>query len=294
MAYYIKKENISILSRLFSPQLMKDIVHKGKSSLLGEIIEYSKVDKILPKNASLNSLFQVTYDILLKQYRNEYVYKNALTNKILLGRHSLNTSFMINELHVGACKADSVIINGTSNVYEIKSEYDSFERLERQLKAYKKVFDKIQVVTSESQANKLEKTLESEIGILVLSKKGTLSNKRLATSRKQKISPEAIFNVLRNNEYKRVVKKHFGFIPDVPNTKSYEECLKLFIQIPPQAAHDYMVTELRKRGNCKVLKEFINSVPESLKAYSIKSGLNKKEMLYCLSLFNKNYESFCI
>ena len=294
MAYCIKSENISILSRLFSPQLMKDIVHKGKSPLLGEIIEYSKVDKILPQNASLNNLFQVTYDILLKQYRNEYIYKNVLTNKILLGKHSLNTSFMINELSVDECKADSVIINGTSNVYEIKSEYDSFERLERQLKAYKKVFDKIQVVTSESQANKLEKTLEPEIGILFLSKRGAISNLRLATSRKHKTSSEAIFNVMRNNEYKRVIKKYFGFVPDVPNTKSYEECLKLFIQIPPQTAHDYMVTELKARGNCKILKEFIHSVPEPLKAYSIKSGLNKKEMLYCLSLFNKNYESFCI
>lgn len=48
---------------------------------------------------------------------------NVIANKILLGKHSLNTSHMLSEFRVGYNKADVVIINGTSSVYEIKSEY---------------------------------------------------------------------------------------------------------------------------------------------------------------------------
>jgi len=33
------------------------------------------------------------YSYLLKEYRCEYIYKNFITQKILLGRHSLNTLF---------------------------------------------------------------------------------------------------------------------------------------------------------------------------------------------------------
>ena len=35
-----------------------------------------------------------------RNYRNEYVAKNTIINNILLGRHSVNTATMLNELKV--------------------------------------------------------------------------------------------------------------------------------------------------------------------------------------------------
>lgn len=43
---------------------------------------------------------------------------------------------MIPEFNVGASKADLAVFNGTSTVYEIKSEIDSTERLKSQMGDY--------------------------------------------------------------------------------------------------------------------------------------------------------------
>ncbi|MBE9547218.1 MAG: sce7726 family protein [Proteobacteria bacterium] len=113
-------------------------------------------------------MFDDVYSYLCNNYRSEYVYKNAIANKILLGRHSINTSTLLNEFRVGNSKADIVIINGDSSVYEVKSEYDSMERLQNQIKSYRTVFDYINIVTHFSQLDKIIKTVDKDIGIIVL------------------------------------------------------------------------------------------------------------------------------
>lgn len=55
----------------------------------------------------------------------------------------------MSEFWVDMSKADSVVLNGTSTVYEIKTEFDNLSRLPQQLTDYSKVFDHINVVTHE-------------------------------------------------------------------------------------------------------------------------------------------------
>jgi hypothetical protein len=56
--------------------------------------------------------------------RDKYVYKAALTQRVLMGKHSLRTACMLSEFRVGDRKADITILNGTTTVYEIKSDRD--------------------------------------------------------------------------------------------------------------------------------------------------------------------------
>ena len=75
----------------------------------------------------LSNWFDFFYNLLFSSYRCEYVYKNAIATKLYLGgHHSLQHSLLTNELRIGQSRADVVILNGTSTVYEIKSEYDSW------------------------------------------------------------------------------------------------------------------------------------------------------------------------
>jgi hypothetical protein len=95
----------------------------------------------LPTSECVHALFDAAFQLLKRQgCRDEYVYKAALVQKILLGRHSLQTASMLNEFRVGGCKADLAILNGTATVYEVKSERDSLARLQRQIAAYTTVF----------------------------------------------------------------------------------------------------------------------------------------------------------
>jgi hypothetical protein len=262
-----------VLANSFSPVVMNALINNGHSKYLSEVLTASGILSELDTNINLREFFEWLYGFISDSYRNEYIYKNAIANKILLGRHSLNTSCMLSEFRVGNCKADVVILNDTSTVYEIKSEYDSFKRIESQIDSYMNVFDMINVITSSSQLSKLESLLPCEIGLMELTHNYTIRTVREAKSVKARVKPEIIFDSLRKPEYLSIINKIYGYIPDVPNTRIYKVCLDLFGSLPPEVAHDEMVRVLYKRGNKRALREFILSMPSCLRAYAISANL---------------------
>lgn len=76
-------------------------------------------------------LIRGAYAAISKDYRCEYVYKNELVN-LLLRRYGTRSTVYFSEFRVGSSIADMVMFNGESKVFEIKTEYDSPRRLDRQ------------------------------------------------------------------------------------------------------------------------------------------------------------------
>lgn len=290
----INNKYLPSLGRIFSPLVMDQIALKGRSGYLSEVCSNSRLIEQIDPSMPLAQFFDLIYMILFKSYRNEYIYKNAIANKILLGRHSLNTSHMLTEFRVGNCKADVVVVNGTSAVYEIKSELDSFARLENQVKNYLKIFDYINVITSASQVNKLKSILPDKTGILLLTNRNTISTIRESKSNRKNTNQSILFDSLRKNEYVKAIKEYFGIVPDVPNTQIYKECKKLFSKIPAELAHDLTINILRRRRNTRVLKEFIEEAPASLSAYAMSICSEKAKMRALMSRFSKNIGSVFI
>ncbi|MBT3879403.1 MAG: sce7726 family protein [Candidatus Scalindua sp.] len=267
-------------------------MNKRRSEFMESIIKESNLFRIIEPGMSLGGFYDSIYKHLLKTYRNEYIYKNAIAEKILLGKHSLNTSFMLTEFRTAECKADTVVLNGTSNVYEIKSEFDSLDRLQKQIKAYQKVFDLIHIITSPSQLEKVEKVMDSKIGIMVLTERNTIKTIREPKSGRNQVQPMIIFDSLRKVEYVSIIRDNFGFIPDVPNTLIYKKCKALFCKLSPEVAHDSMVKTLKKRGNSICLKEFILGVPDSLKAASLTAKLTKNQRMRFREMLEQDIESY--
>ena len=193
---------------------------------------------------------------------------------------------MISELPVASCKADMVILNGTSTVYEIKTELDSLNRLERQICAYQKAFDQINVITTDktNQIREIEKKLPQEVGILSLTSRRTIHTVRSPLSNINNIDKEVIFNILRKREYLSVIKKHHGTIPDVPNTQIYDVAKSIFCEYPTKELHADMVEILKQRGI--KMNSFIQDIPRPLKALAIKSNFSAKERQRCLELLS--------
>ena len=287
----INKNYLPALSKVFTPVVMDSLISKGTSAYLNEIVNNSGLIGILDTSMTLKDFFDWLYNFLIKNYRNEYIYKNAIANKILLGKHSLNTSHMLTEFRVAKCKADVVILNGTSTVYEIKSEYDSFNRLENQIDSYLKVFDHINVITSELQSTKIQTLLPENIGIMVLTNKNTIKTVRESEGNKKNINTEVLFDSLRKNEYTCIVKEFYGEVPKVPNTQIYKACKKLFCDLTVENAHDLTIKHLRKRGSGEMLNDFINRSPSSLIAYVLSISSNKKKAKGLISLFDNKIES---
>ena len=262
----MKEFQFSAIFPIFRGPFLKRVAHSQHTPILVELKrEFSKFS---PPNQHrpLSDLFDFFYQILLSNYRCEYIYKNIITTELYLKEyHSLQNSLLINEFRSGRSRADIVIFNGTSTVYEIKSEYDSFDRLDNQLADYQKVFDRIVVVTTKNRSNLVIDRVDDTIGIMSLDARGELAEVRKAESNKSNTDPETVFDCMRQSEFCAAVKKKFGYTPNVPNSRIYRESRKLFCQIEPSQAHDLMVEHIQMRGRKKAFGDLVDRAPISLK-----------------------------
>ena len=214
----------------------------------------------------LSNWFEFFYSLLLEQYQCEYVYKNIVaTSLYLAGRHSLENSLLTGEFRSGNSRADMVIINGTSTVYEVKSKYDSLKRLDGQVADYRNVFDRIVIVTTAEKTKEVLDRVDPLVGIMVLDDNGQLNEIREAQSNKANTDPATIFDCMRQAEFCSAIKDVLGYVPNVPNSRIYQESKELFCQLGPDEAHDLMVSKVRLRGKQKPFADLIKEAPNSLK-----------------------------
>lgn len=276
-----------LLAKLFSRVVVKEFASKGYSQLASSVLRETGISSNFFQDLTVKDLYDISYDTLCCAYQNEYIYKNTIAEKILLGRHSINTASMLMEFRVGVCKADAVILNGSSTAYEIKTQYDNLKRLHSQIDAYRKVFGGVCVITTPGRTDEMLTILEKDIGVLMLSEKHKLVSIRKPESLINLVDPSSIFEVLRKCEYTKIVKELTGSIPDVPNSRMYSECKAIFSEISPNNAHNAMVNVLSVRGKSKFYNSFVLSVPTSLKSVAISYNLSDLERKSFLNVLNK-------
>lgn len=267
-----KSETLELAYRLapiFSSTIFNEFGKHGESRTLKRIIREQGNSVAGFLSESVADFYELVYGKLYDCYRNEYVFKNVMTNKLLLGRHSPKTSTMLSEFRVANSKADIVFVNGTSHAYEIKTEFDGLDRLDGQLTDYQKCFDKVSVVTSVRHVPALADVLHRSIGLLVLTRAGSLSSVREPESNLQFLRPDIIFDTLRKNEYVPAIRKFINMPSDIPNALEYQCYKDVFVSLSPAAAHEIMVTALRDRGRNSAFVTLLGEAPKSLKAATL-------------------------
>lgn len=270
------------IARFFSSTVLSELGALTQPISAISLFHRLNLRQMIDLDLSLGQFFDKMFDHLVRDYRFEYVYKNAIAEKRFLGIHNLNTAFMLTEFRAAGCKADVVVVNGTSHVYEIKTGMDDFTRLNNQLPAYFKIFDYITVVTEERLFDSAEKILPLEVGILTLADKGyqfrSRRHYRAPVSNKHNVDSGALFDSLTRPEYLTILKEEFGVcLGALPNTKVYAEAKRLFTMLAPEVAHDYMVKALRLRSNAFNLREHMDVIPSSLKAAALSLRLNSAQ-----------------
>lgn len=274
----LENHQLSAVSRLFSTSLIRELARKGRSPLFARLATESSLLELTTPHEPIKNFFNSAFSLLKrKNYRHEYIYKAAITHKVLLGTHSLQTAVMLNEFRVGKSKADSVILNGTSTVYEIKSERDSLVRLEHQISFYRKVFAKVNIITGENHLNSVLATVPEDVGVLLLNDRFQISTIQEAMELPDRTIPEAIFDSIQLHEAKKILKKANIEIPKLPNTQMNRALRDLFVTLTPFAAHDGMVQVLRTTRSLLPLSELVNSLPYSLQAAALTTPLRKHD-----------------
>ncbi len=269
-------DQIAAVSRLFSSGVVRELARKGRSPAFARLVAQSGLLDVATSSVYVHELFESAFVLLKKEgLRDEYVYKAALTQKVLLGRHSLQTASMLNEFRVGDCKADLAILNGTSTVYEVKSERDSLTRLEKQVAAYSRVFSSVYVLASEHHIDSVLRLVPADVGVLRLNQRYQISEVREAANRPERTSAAAIFDAIRTSEAEMILRSLGVPIPAVPNTEIHSTLRALFVKLEPRVAHAGMVSTLKRTRNLKGLAELIKELPPSLHAAALSVPLRK-------------------
>lgn len=265
--------NNTILGKVFTQKTFKDLLSGRKNENYIACME-----RYLPVTERISNKFVVEelYNFMKTNYRNEYYYKNTLLNKLLLGKHSLRTTVALTEIPIENSKADFVLINGKAVVYEIKTELDSFDRLKSQLNDYYRAFNHVCVVTCESNFNKLNNLLsDTPVGIYVLTNKDTLSIRKKPIEHNSLLNHQAIFKLLRKNEYERILRRIFGEIPKSNQFEYYKNCYNQFMSIDILRAYKLVLEELKLRNIEEV--ESYKNIPLALKSLVYFSNFKKKD-----------------
>ncbi|WP_035479219.1 sce7726 family protein [Aliagarivorans marinus] len=273
------------------------LFNSGKLSALadGDLSFVRKVakDYLGVSSGSLNvsEVYESAYKQLSKDYRAEYYFKNTIANKVLLGRHSLNTAVMLSEFRVGKSKADCVVINGKSTCYEIKSDYDNLSRLEEQLNDYLGLFDEVYVVCSQKHLHTVLDATDPSVGVIELTQRNNLSVKRKASHRVKPIDVDLMIKSLRKDEYTLLVERATGQIPSVPNSRLMTSCRQVLRDLEPSIIANCFIDVLKeKRFNDSSL---INALPKILVNAAISYQFSRSQADSLKRIFCTSEESRC-
>jgi hypothetical protein len=272
-----EKESLRSLSQLLSNSVFKNVLKSDNKVFVERIKKHISGFNFSDYKQFISAL----YNNLSADYKNEYVYKNTLINEILLKDYCLSTTTVINEFNIGTSIADFVLLNGEAKIFEIKTEFDTLDKLKKQITDYLKFADKVYVVSDSKFIDKISKEYDTTcVGIIELTKENQLNKIKEAEKNTLYLNHLAIFKTLRKSEYLEIVQEKFGFIPNVPNTKIFKECFQLISTLDISDFQSSVIKKLKERKlNC----------PELLK--SDETPFELKHICYSLNLNTKEYES---
>lgn len=179
------------------------------------------------------------YSILKKYYRNDFFVRYSFIKAVL----SKSKAISFEEFPVSNSRADLVSINGKSIAYEIKSEYDNYDRLEKQIYDYSKCFEYVYVICPKTKVKQIGIHLPDFCGIYAYDGKNKI---RFELIKQANLSPNLSLKCMISSLRKSELLEGFS-------TDDYNKIIEKF--------------SLEKINNIfkKALKERFKNVWQSLK-----------------------------
>ena len=270
-------------SSAFSRSAFIDVLNFNDYSHFNWLV--SKYD-ILIRCATYSDMLKKSYSVISKYYRCEYVYKNELI-KLLLKKYGTRNSVYFNEFRVGNSIADMVMFNGESKAFEIKTEYDTPRRLDKQMDDYKRFFDKCYIIVPESKVDEYRDIVESTTGIIAMShKNGSIILKEVRhAEQNERFDFEALMSCLRTEEYKNIVLSLGESLEGVAGYDMYKYCYRVISKENPNKLRELFLREIKKRKNNTAL---LRKYPMSIRQMMLSLNLPQDKANKLLEQLNIN------
>lgn len=265
----IESHEQAAIARIFSAAVFHQLVKTGHSPMMARLIKELNLDT-KHCNLSVGEFLDKAFSLLKKTaFRNEYIYKAAVTQKVLLGAHSLKTAALLHEFRIGNNKADLVMLNGTSIAYEIKSERDRLDRLPIQVASYGEVFAEVTVLCAEKHLKTVKSCIPDFVGISVLTERYQISKIRKGINDPERTKSVSILNSITQKEAIEILTRMEIEVPKLPNTMIYSALVEKFKNIPSTSVHDEMLKVLKSTRNLASQADSIKTIPASLRFFGL-------------------------
>jgi len=286
----ISEDRLRSYSSAFSRCVFSDIANYADFSHLDWLI--SHYEEPPTDNVSYMDYLSYMYAVISKSYRCEYVFKNEIINQLLLKKYGTKHTVAFNEFRVGDSIVDLAMMNGESKAFEIKTTLDSPKRLDKQMKDYKKVFDKCYIVVDAAECEYYSNCVDESTGIISLSYvrgRNVLEEYRPA-KKHEVIDVCCLMKCLRTSEYKNIVRSYFGTLPKVSCSDMYDACQKLLSKIPNEALNTMFLTEIKKRKSATGrLKSFPKEIRQIMLAMNLPQNRQEKLITNLNRPINREY-----
>ncbi len=269
-------KNLHYLPQLFRSPFLRKVANGRHYKELAERLGVTALSHLL--ELRLSDLLENVYDVLLHNYRCEYIFKNALTAKCLSSRDGASGSYITDEFRVGRNRVDLAVFADTSTAYEIKTTLDSTTRLSSQADEYAKVFDLVYVVTTAGFRPRVERAVSEDIGIIELCDSGELRVVRESQSHAILTNLNVTFDCLRRSEMVAIATQVCKRPMTVPNSRTYIECKKRFKKLLPFEAHNHVVQQLKARRTSPSSRALLAEVPNCLKHAALHLRASNQEI----------------
>ena len=260
----VNKEWVKLkdLSSAFSRSAFVDVLNYNDYSHFNWLA--SKYDTL--KCTTYFELLKKSYSLISKYYRCEYVYKNELI-KLLLKKYGARDSVYFSEFRVGNSIADMVMFNGESKAFEIKTEYDTPRRLDKQMEDYKRFFDKCYLVVSEDRLEEYYNIVEPTTGIITMSRdNGRIILKEVrSVYQNEHFEPKTLMSCLRTDEYKNIALSLGVSLDGVAGYDMYTYCYNVISHADSGKVREFFLREVKKRkNNTSLLRKYPMSIRQMM------------------------------
>lgn len=254
MSYNMDLDRLRSYSSVFSRSVFTRLIKFNDFTSINRVGHTYDSDRIDSRTTYADYLDWM-YLSLVSHYRTEYVFKNALTNKIVALNKNRNIT-VFNEFRVGDSIADIATFNGKSRVYEIKTELDSPKRLVGQQESYFNFFQECYLVVPKGRVEEYLPVIDERMGVLILNSLGeraSIGKFRKATYLDGNMDVEVLMRVLWIQEYESIVKQYYRKLPDAGYYEMFDACKELIKRIPAGILSKMVVDVIKRRKRSELI-----------------------------------------
>ncbi len=274
-----------LLRKLFSTRVLKDIARGKYPEEVARVREHLGRTGLCPPDAALRDIYEVAFRQCRGTGRGEHVYKNALVEKIVMGRHSLRTASVHFEVRMRSAKLDVLIARQLLSAYEIKTELDELSRLSAQVEEYRKFCLEVWVLTCQKHLVACERQLPRSIGLAILTKRYQIQIVRPAEKSADTLEVDSMLRLLRKQEQMDLLRSLGVDVSAIPNTLLASQLKRVAGRCSVLEVQAKVAGALRARGSGQA--KIASSVPKSLAASVLAQDLTMSQQSRLIEAFKE-------